>query len=146
MSTKVEQFLTAEEEQTIVDAIRSAEELTSGELRVHIEANCSGNIDARTIEVFETLQMHQTAERNGVLIYVAVLDKAFAIYGDDGINRKVDLEFWNSTKDIMQNYFKAGKFTKGLTQGILKAGEELSRFFPCSDSDVNELPNTISKG
>ena len=90
--------------------------------------------------------MHQTVERNGVLIYVAVLDKAFAIYGDDGINRKVDLEFWNSTKDIMQNHFKLGEFSKGLTQGVLKAGEELSRFFPCSDSDINELPNTISKG
>ncbi|WP_375239601.1 TPM domain-containing protein [Aurantibacter sp.] len=146
MSNKVEQFLTATEEQTIVDAIIKAEQLTSGEIRVHIEANCNGNIDARIIEIFETLQMHQTAERNGVIIYVAVLDKAFAIYGDDGINRKVDLEFWNSTKDIMQNHFKSGEFTKGITQGIIKAGEELSRFFPCLDSDTDELPNTISKG
>lgn len=146
MNSKVEQFLTAKEEKNIIDAIRTAEELTSGELRVHIESNSTGNIDARTIDVFETLQMHQTAERNGVLIYIAVIDKAFAIYGDDGINRKVDLNFWNSTKDIMQNHFKAGQFAEGLIQGILKAGQELSRFFPRLDSDVNELPNTISKG
>ncbi len=146
MNSKVEQFLTAKEEKNIIDAIRTAEELTSGELRVHIESNSTGNIDARTIDVFETLQMHQTAERNGVLIYIAVIDKAFAIYGDDGINRKVDLNFWNSTKDIMQNHFKAGQFAEGLIQGILKAGQELSRFFPRLDSDVNELSNTISKG
>jgi uncharacterized membrane protein len=144
--SKVEDFLTKEEEQEIVSAIGIAEKNTSGEIRVHIEKeNTIGPLD-RAMEVFRNLQMENTQERNGVIIYVAVKSKHFAIYGDKGINEKVGIDFWDSTKEIMQNNFKNGNFKQGLIDGILKAGEQLKTHFPFQDNDTNELSNEISKG
>ncbi|HLV13841.1 MAG TPA: TPM domain-containing protein [Xanthomarina sp.] len=144
--SKIEDFLTAQEEQEIVEAIRVAEKNTSGEIRVHLEK--SSKIDAfnRAMEVFHYLKMDNTKEQNGVLIYVAVEDKTFVIYGDKGINDIVGKDFWNSTKDIIQTQFKAGNFKQGLVDGILKAGKELEKHFPWQHNDTNELPNDISKG
>ena len=144
--SKVEYFLTKAEEQEIVEAIGKAEKDTSGEIRVHIEKeNTIAPLD-RAMEVFHNLQMENTQERNGVIIYVAVKSKHFAIYGDKGINEKVGIDFWDSTKEIMQNHFKNGNFKQGLIDGILKAGEQLKTHFPFQDNDTNELTNEISKG
>jgi uncharacterized membrane protein len=144
--SKVEDFLTIAEEQEIVEAIGKAEKDTSGEIRVHIEKeNTIAPLD-RAMEVFRNLQMENTQERNGVIIYVAVKSKHFAIYGDKGINEKVGIDFWDSTKEIMQNHFKNGNFKQGLIDGILKAGEQLKTHFPFQDNDTNELSNEISKG
>lgn len=146
MNTIVEQFLTPDQEQKLVDAICEAEKKTSGEIRVHIEATSGGDIDARTIAVFGLLNMHKTQQRNGVIIYVALEDREFSIYGDQGINEMVSSNFWDCTKDTIQAHFKNGEFTEGLKQGILSAGQQLKTFFPYQDNDINELPNTISKG
>ncbi len=146
MKKAVEQFLSPSEEQLLVDAICEAETETSGEIRVHIEATSGGHIDARTIEVIGLLNMHKTQQRNGVIIYLAVEDREFSIYGDEGINNLVSVDFWDSTKDTIQQHFKNGAFAEGLKQGILKAGQQLKSFFPYQDNDTNELPNTISKG
>lgn len=144
--SKVEDFLTKAEEQEIVSAIGIAEKNTSGEIRVHIEKeNTIAPLD-RAMEVFRNLKMDNTQERNGVIIYVAVKSKHFAIYGDKGINEKVGIDFWDSTKEIMQNHFKNGNFKQGLIDGILKAGEQLKTHFPYQDNDKNELSNEISRG
>ena len=90
--------------------------------------------------------MDNTKEENGVLIYVAVEDRDFVIYGDSGINSVVSTDFWESTKDAIVAQFKSGNFKQGLIDGILSAGKELQKHFPWSENDVNELPNTISKG
>ncbi|WMI64193.1 TPM domain-containing protein [Aestuariibaculum sp. YM273] len=144
--SKVEDFLTASEEQEVVDAIRKAELKTSGEIRVHLEKTSKGDTYKRALEVFHFLKMDNTKEQNGVLIYVAVEDKAFVICGDKGINEVVPKDFWNSTKDIIQTHFKTGNFKQGLVDGILKAGKELETHFPWQHDDVNELSNDISKG
>ncbi len=147
MQNKVEDFLTTIEEQEIVAAIREAEKQTSGEIRVHIENTSNGNVDARALEVFSILKMHNTKLQNGVLIYVSVEERAFAIYGDKGINDIVSNTFWDETVGIMQSHFKNGHYKQGLVDGILKAGTELQIHFPWnSNTDENELPNTISKG
>ena len=144
--SKVEEFLTKAEEQEIVVAIGVAEKNTSGEIRVHIEKETSIAAIDRAMEVFRTLNMENTQERNGVIIYVAVKSKHFAIYGDKGIHDIVGDDFWNSTKDVMANHFKNGNFKQGLIDGILKAGEQLKTHFPHQDDDTNELSNEISKG
>ena len=144
--SKVEEFLTKAEEQAIVEAIGIAEKNTSGEIRVHIEKETSIAAIDKAMEVFRHLNMENTQERNGVIIYVAVKSKQFAIYGDKGINEKVGDDFWNSTKDVMQNHFQNGNFKQGLIQGILKAGEKLKTHFPFQDGDTNELSNEISIG
>ena len=144
--SKVEDFLTKAEEQEIVEAIGKAEKNTSGEIRIHIEKESSMAAIDRAMEVFRSLNMENTQERNGVIIYVAVKSKQFAIYGDKGINEKVDDNFWDSTKEVMQNHFQSGNFKQGLIDGILKAGEQLQKYFPHADDDTDELSNEISIG
>ncbi|WP_203257764.1 TPM domain-containing protein [Hyunsoonleella ulvae] len=144
--SKIEAFLTADEEQDIVEAIRQAELNTSGEIRVHIEKTSKGDASHRALELFHVLKMDNTKLQNAVLIYVAVEDKTFVIYGDKGINDVVKQGFWDSTKDIIQSHFKKGNFKQGLIEGILKSGEQLKTYFPYMDDDTNELTNEISKG
>jgi uncharacterized membrane protein len=142
----VEDFLSQKEEQEIIEAIRIAEKNTSGEIRVHLENQNNGNSETRAMELFHYLKMDNTRLQNGVLIYMAIDDKVFSIYGDKGINDIVGLDFWNSTKDIMAFYFKKGQFKQGLITGIIKIGEQLEIHFPWHHHDINELPNEISKG
>ena len=145
MST-VEDFLSVQEEQEIIAAIRKAERSTSGEIRVHIEALTDADHFDRALEVFHLLKMDNTRLRNGVLIYVAVADKSFVIYGDEGINNVVPKDFWNSTRDAMSNQFREGNFKQGLIEGVLQAGLELQKHFPWDiDTHEDELPNEISK-
>ncbi|TMM30083.1 TPM domain-containing protein [Polaribacter aestuariivivens] len=143
--SKVEEFLSPAEEKEIISAIRVAEKNTSGEIRVHIEASSQKDHYERALEVFHLLKMDNTKDANAVLIYVAVNDKKFVIYGDKGINEVVPKNFWNTTKDIIQQNFKQGNFKQGIVDGILKAGEELQAHFPWQIDDENELSNEISK-
>ncbi|WP_397361929.1 TPM domain-containing protein [Olleya sp. R77988] len=146
MSQDVESFLTTIEEQEIVEAIRIAEDHTSGEIRIHIESTCNANVEARALEVFSILKMNNTKDQNGVLIYVAVDDHKFGIYGDEGINKVVPKNFWDDTKSVIESLFKKGQFKQGLVDGVLHAGQQLKAHFPVEDYDSNELSNTISKG
>lgn len=145
MNGAVENFLSTLEEQEVVEAIRLAEKNTSGEIRVHIEDTVNDNIKNRALAVFYALKMHNTKLANAVLIYVAVQDKCFYIYGDNGIHKKVPNNFWDSTKNTIENHFKANNFKQGLVDGILQIGQQLKTHFPWDLTDTNELPNTISK-
>ncbi|MCY2685896.1 TPM domain-containing protein [Salinimicrobium sp. TH3] len=142
--SKIEEFLNEEQEAEVVAAIRKAESRTSGEIRVHIEKTSKGNIWDRAMEVFHLLKMDNTKEDNGVLIYVAIDDRQFVIYGDKGINKVVPKDFWETTKDAIASSFKKGDFKQGLIDGILMAGKELQEHFPWSEGDKNELSNKIS--
>lgn len=145
--SKTEDFLTDQEEQEIIEAIRIAEKNTSGEIRIHIETLCDKNVLTRTKEVFHWLKMDNTKEENGVLIYVAVDSHCFAIYGDKGIDKVVPENFWDSTKEIIQSHFKNKNFKQGLVEGVLKAGEQLQNHFPWDHhNDKNQLSDEISKG
>jgi len=144
--SKVEEFLTPSEESEIIGAIRKAENQTSGEIRVHLEPHCKKEAMAHAIEIFKILHMNNTKNSNGVLIYVAVNDHTLAILGDKGIDEVVPNDFWESTKDIIISHFKKGNTKNGLVEGILKAGEQLKKYFPYTSDDIDELPNTISIG
>lgn len=139
-------FFSTEQQRQIVEAIKTAELNTSGEIRVHVENHCKGDVLDRSVMVFNTLKMKKTAARNGVLIYLAVADKKFAIIGDEGINVLVEHDFWNDVKDEMSRHFREGDFTGGVVNGILRVGEKLKAFFPYQSDDVNELPDDISFG
>lgn len=141
-----EDFLTADEENAIVNAIQLAELNTSGEIRVHIEKHTEKPPLERAQEVFYTLGMDQTKARNGVLFYVGVSDHTFAIIGDEGIHNMVEDDFWDCTKDIVIEHFKNKRYKEGLVDGIIRAGERLKKYFPFESDDTNELSNEISKG
>ena len=139
-------FFTADEQRQIVSAIESAEANCSGEIRVHIDRRCPGNVLDAAADVFASLGMQKTALRNGVLFYVAVDDRKFAVIGDCGINSKVPDGFWNDGKAVVTAEFSAGRYVDGLTKGIILCGEQLKAYFPHSEDDIDELPNEITYG
>ncbi len=141
----IESFLTSKEEQEIIEAIRLAELNTSGEIRIHLEDCCTSDSKARALEVFSILKMDNTRLKNAVLIYIAVHDHTFVIYGDKGIHTVVNNDFWDTTRDTILSHFKKDQYAKGLIQGVKSIGEQLKTFFPWDSNDSNELPNTISK-
>lgn len=142
----VEDFFSVSDLRSVEDAIRSAELNTSGEIRVHIEDQCDDDVLDHAAYVFSELEMHKTALRNGVLIYVAVDTKKFAIIGDSGINQKVGGDFWKETRDIMTTHFRNSNFVTGLCEGIQRAGDQLKRYFPFESNDSNELSNEVTTG
>ena len=139
-----EKAFTKEQKEAMVAAIQKAEKDTSGEIRVHIENRSKIEVLDRAADVFAELKMHKTALRNGVLIYVALLDHKWAILGDAGINSKVPTGFWDSIKTNMVEKFKQGAITEGICEAVITAGEQLKAYFPYQENDVNELPDDIS--
>lgn len=142
----VRNFFTENEQQTIRNAIAQAEKNTSGEIRVHIEDNFSGDVLDQAAFIFKTLKMHETEQRNGVLFYLAIQPRKFAIIGDAGINSKVPEDFWETIREIMTEHFRNNRFTDGLVEGIKLAGEKLIEHFPYLQNDTNELSDEISFG
>src|ERR1700761_9067138 len=102
-----------EEQQRIRSAIEAAEKHTSGQVRVCIEKNCPEEVLDRAAKYFYQLNMQKTRLRNGVLIYVATVDRKFAIIGDTGINKVVPDNFWDDTKEEMLKHFKYGNLVEG---------------------------------
>ena len=139
-------FFSPAEEADIVAAIRSAELNTSGEIRVHVEVGAQAPALEVAQRIFQELAMHETQDRNGILILLAVDRREFAILGDEGIDKVVSEEFWNEERDLLQRYFKQGKFAPGICLAIEQVGAKLKKFFPYQTDDVNELPDEISYG
>lgn len=135
---------TDEEQQRIQKAVAEAEKNTSGEIRVCMEKTCSDEALDRAARYFARLEMHKTKLRNGVLIYVATVDRKFAIIGDAGINQVVPDDFWDTTKEDMLSHFKYGNLVEGIITGVTKAGEQLKKYFPHLLDDKNELPDDIA--
>ena len=128
----------------IVEAVAKAEKNCSGEIRVHVQKRCPADIQTAAEAKFNELKMYETAQRNGLLIFVAIKDKKFAIIGDEGIHKAVSDEFWQKTADAMKSKFVQGDIAGGIIEGVLAAGEQLKQFFPYQSDDVNELSNEVS--
>ena len=137
-------FFTKEQQEYLRQAIMNAELDTSGEIRVHIENTCTGDAMDRALAVFKKLGMIKTESRNGVLIYLAVKNRKFAIIGDEGIHAVVTEIFWESIKNKMMNQFRENHFTEGLVEAITETGIQLKKYFPYKSDDKNELPDDIS--
>ena len=144
MSAK--KFFTPDQQKSIQDAIANSELNTSGEIRVHIDDKCKGDVLDCAANMFHEMKMDKTELRNGVLFYLAVSDHKFAILGDKGINEKVPADFWDTIKEVMFENFKQQNFTEGLCKGIEMAGEKLKTNFPLQSNDTNELTNDVSFG
>ncbi len=137
-------FFDQQEQKLLIDAIAKAELHTSGEIRLHLENFCLGNEVKAAQKVFTRLKMHQTAERNGVLIYIATLSRKVAIIGDEGIHQKLGAIYWEKLVEKLIEQFKANKKAEALAGCIVECGEQLGKFFPRKEDDKNELSNSIS--
>ncbi len=139
-------FFTKEQKEDIRQAVLNAELDTSGEIRVHIETSCQGDVLDRAAFIFDKMGMHKTEKRNGVLFYVAVKNRRFAVVGDKGINAVVPEDFWDGLKNLLLNHFREERFTEGLIEGVDLVGTNLKKHFPYQTGDVNELSDEISFG
>lgn len=142
----VRSYFSKEEKELIAKAIEKAELKTSGEVRVHIEANCKEDVMDHSAYVFEELGMHKTELRNGILFYVSIENHKFSVLGDVGIHQKVGDEFWSSIRVAMLSHFREGDVCKAICTGIDLAGSALAKHFPYQSDDVNELSDEISYG
>lgn len=130
----------------VKEAVARAERLTSGEVRVFIEDTTADSPLDRAAFLFGQLGMDKTAERNGVLIYLAFSDRKYAVIGDYGIHEKVGDEFWERLRSAMHAQFCQGNIVDGLVHAVDEAGKALSVHFPYLKSDTNELPDDIIFG
>ena len=146
MGKSARDFFTREQRDDIKQAIMNAELDTSGEIRVHIDSKCKGEVMDRAYKVFNQLKIHKTELRNGVLFYLAIKNRKFAIIGDEGINDVVPDDFWEELKMHMLDAFREEKFTDGLVDGITRIGSHLKQHFPYQTDDINELSDEISFG
>lgn len=143
-------FFSEDEQRQLREAIVAAEARTSGEIRLHLERDVprrkpiAGDPYLRAREIFAQLGMHDTAERNGVLIYLATRSRRFAVLGDEELHQRVGEEFWAEIRDRLAEHFRADRFAEGLIAGVELVGERLRTYFPHRDDDVNELPDEIS--
>jgi uncharacterized membrane protein len=129
----------------IVAAIAEAESGTSGEIRVFVTEHEAADALKEARTQFTRMGMEKTAERNGVLIYVAPKSQTFAVVGDAGVHAKCGENFWDATAAKMQTSFKEEKFVEGLIEGIRSVGEILGRHFPRKGDDWNELPDSVER-
>ena len=134
------------DELRIKEAVERAEKRTSGEVRICIEDHCPLDVLDRSAYIFKKLGIHETRERNGILIYLSLNDRKYAIIGDAGIHQHVKQEFWDHVGSEMIAYFKKGAFADGVIHAIHKAGEKLSLHFPFKHDDSNELSDDIYFG
>lgn len=137
-----------EENHLIVKSIRQAEKRTSGEVRVYVESRCRF-MDAidRAAEIFFSLKMEQTEERNAVLVYVAIKDHQLAVFADEGIYKRTGQDYWNKVVSEMIATFNKQDYAKGIAECVIQIGEALNTHFPYDrDTDKNELPDQIVFG
>ena len=139
-------FFSKEQREDIRQAVLNAELDTSGEIRVHIETSCKGDVMDRAAFIFDKMGMQKTEKRNGVLFYLAVKNRRFSVLGDKGINATVPEDFWDDLKNLLLNHFREERFTEGLIEGIGMVGTKLKKDFPYQTGDVNELSDDISLG
>ncbi|HNS42788.1 MAG TPA: TPM domain-containing protein [Taishania sp.] len=137
-------FLSKEEVQEVVLAIKEAECNTSGEIRVHIDQEEVESPFEHAKIVFDELEMYTTQDRNGILFYFNISTHSFVIIGDEGIHQKVGDEFWDIIRNAVINEFTKGNYKVGLINGISEVGKQLKSHFPYQANDKNELPNEIS--
>ncbi len=141
-------FVDALDDERIVAAIREAESRSRGEIRVHVAEEAVEDPQSAGAAVFEALGMTATAERNGVLLFVAPASRRFAVLGDTAIHERCGPDFWATVAEAMAAEFRAGRFTEGILAGVAAVGVELARHFPRApgQTDRNELPDSVSRG
>ncbi len=141
---KLNDYLNKKEQVAILQAIRDAENQTSGEIKVHIENRCEKELLKRAESVFHLLLLHETEHKNGILIYIAFQDKKVAILGDTGIDALTPENYWENEVSTLIQQFKQQNFAAGIVQTIQAIGDKLQTFYPIQDNDVNEISDEIS--
>ena len=137
-------FFSQDEQRAIQRAIEGAESGTSGEIRVHLDRRCAGDPVEAARAWFDRLGMRATAQRNGVLLYLAITDRKFALYGDEGVHGVLPEGTWERLRDAMVAEFSKGRFVEGIAGAVAAIGDALKTHFPRAAEDKDELSDELS--
>lgn len=130
--------------QRIEQAISHLEQQTSAELRVVVERKAKHhNAIERANQLFFELNMQATADRNGVLLYLAFKPHLVAVVGDEAIHQKVGQDFWQSVYEAMKSRCQNGDYTQAICETIAQVATQLAVHFPRNSNDQNELSNEV---
>lgn len=142
-------MLDNDSQQRIVAAIKEAESNTTGEVRVYMEHHCA-YVDAldRAKEIFAMLAMDKTERRNAVIVYLALTDQQFAIFGDVEIYQKAGgADFWKAAAQKLKGHLRNNEITEGVVNCVRELGVALAQHFPYDPAiPKNELPDEIVFG
>ena len=131
------------EQKKIAEAIRNAELLTSGEIRVYVAKHCKQTAIEKASHIFQDLKINKTKLRNAVLIFICPNDKKAAIIGDSGINSVIENDFWDKTLNELIAYCSKDLITEGICKAVEKVGDLIKKIYPYQEGDINELDNEI---
>jgi uncharacterized membrane protein len=130
--------------------VRQSESRHSGEIRVCVEAGLPlsylwrglGAHD-RAVMMFGKLRVWDTADNNGVLIYLLLADHAIEVVADRGLNRHVDPARWAGIVGAMREPFRQGRFEQGLMAALDAVDGLLAQHYPLAEGqrNPNELPD-----
>ena len=144
--------LPAEALERLKARVAASEARHSGEIRFCVEAGLpmhyllrNASARERAVSMFGKLRMWDTAQNNGVLIYLLLAERRIELVADRGINAHVDTAAWQAMVAHMSDAFKAGRFEDGLTQALEEVSAVLVQHFAMQSGavDQNELPNTV---
>ncbi len=142
---KPDPFFHQLDEARIVAAIREAERLTSGEIRVFVSRNRASDPLAKARARFRALGMERTRERNAILIYLAPRSQKFAVIGDEGVHARCGDPFWSELAAAMEEALRTHRFTEAVVLAVERCGVLLARFFPVDPENPNELPDSVGR-
>jgi uncharacterized membrane protein len=95
----------------------------------------------RAIEVFSMLRIWDTAENNGVLLYMLLAEHKIEIVADRGFANCVTNAEWVSICAELEQAFKAGNYEAGALAALERISVLARQHFPAANGDSNELPN-----
>lgn len=143
-SNTPDSFFSEEEQKTIVACISETESATMAEIRVRIERRCEGEPLERCRALLQDLGITHTRGRTGVLIYLSLEDRRVAIYGDAAVHSVIGDDGWTKACAQLQDRFKQGNFAAAICETIRQLAPILSKHFPPSADNPNELPDEPS--
>jgi uncharacterized membrane protein len=130
----------------IEQAIKAGEATHSGQVRFVVEGALDGAplfrdqpARERALDLFGQLRIWDTADNNGVLIYLLLADRNVEIVADRGIDARVGTAGWEKICRAMETDFKARNFEGGAIRGIEAVSRELAAHFPGHGGGFNEL-------
>lgn len=147
METLFHSFLTDDELLRISRAIKEKEKITAGEIVISVKEKLPlfgrKPVQEMAAAEFSRLGINNTRDRTGILLYILLESREFAVLADEGINSKVSEGTWHGVKDRLQERFQVGDFCGGLVNAVEEVGNILSGHFPIKPDDTNEIPNRV---
>jgi putative membrane protein len=87
--------------------------------------------------------LYKTKRNTGVLFFLSLLERKVWILADKGIYKKMEQETLNRFANEVSRGIREGRACDALSKAIQEIGVVLSRHFPITSDDTDELPDEV---